>query len=70
MATAVWARNCAGAAASTDAMPIAATVKYSLALSVMGCAPRTIFSVALVAAVRRGQRARWMRFCTVPLASQ
>src|SRR5262249_37880603 len=35
MATAVWARNCAGAAASTDAMPIAATVKYSLALSLM-----------------------------------
>src|SRR5262245_39153387 len=36
MATAVWARNCAGAAASKEAMPIAATVKYSLALSLMG----------------------------------
>src|SRR5262245_45103919 len=36
MATAVWARNCAGAAASNEAMPIAATVKYSLALSLMG----------------------------------
>src|SRR5262245_66634235 len=36
MATAVWARNCAGAAASREAMPIAATVKYRLALSLMG----------------------------------
>src|SRR5262245_34086794 len=36
MATAVWARNCAGAAANKEAMPIAATVKYSLALSLMG----------------------------------
>src|SRR6266508_4798581 len=36
MATAVWALTCAGAAASKEAMPIAATVKYSLALSLMG----------------------------------
>src|SRR5262249_24373569 len=36
MAMAVWARNCAGAAASREAMPIAATVKYKLALSLMG----------------------------------
>src|SRR5262249_29403163 len=36
MTTAAWARNCAGAAASKEAMPIAATVKYSLALSLMG----------------------------------
>jgi hypothetical protein len=36
MATAVWALSCAGAAAKTEAMPIVATVKYSLALSLMG----------------------------------
>src|SRR5262249_46948260 len=36
MATAVWAHTCAGAAASTEAMPSAATVKYSVALSLMG----------------------------------
>jgi hypothetical protein len=35
MATAVWAFNCAGAAPSKEARPIAATVKYSLALSFM-----------------------------------
>src|SRR6478672_6202898 len=36
IATAVWAPSCAGAAASRAAMPIAATVKYSVALSLMG----------------------------------
>src|SRR5262249_44076092 len=59
MATAVWALNRAGAAASKEAMPIAAAVKYSLALSLMGALlVRVVFVSRATATCARPMPAR------------
>ncbi len=77
MATAVWALNRAGAAASKEARPIAATVKYSLALSLMDAllvrvvfVSRAFVSCPWATCARPTPRALGPRFCTVHVVPQ